>query len=525
MEREYEAKAKTEKPTGKYSREEFGKEISSHVSERERKKAHFLSYLNKKTQKYKGEDIPRQSIKKKMRDHDKRGQPVKRPILEESNSCGKYVSKIVEESSDSSEESKEDDFTNKLLSDVVEFKKTTELFSHSVYVKKISQEKKRKTKRVEEPYREQNEKTVLRKFKAGQEKKKDNVQAIEELKQKVIKAAAKIKEAIEVKSTVGIVLAAILLALIVLISVLLITGVSAVTAVGSYMLGVTMTEDLNMTEAESYFAEKEMLLQETLDHITEEYPDYDEYVFDVDEIGHDPFLLMAYLSSAHKGYTLSDIQGILDSIFESLYKLTLLEKVEERERLVFDEELNEWVEETYEVKVLYITLRKNELESILEGLLTTEDEREMFAIYKDTGGAHQSFDNSFSLDWRAYISSDFGWRIHPISGMEKFHNGVDIALPLGTPIGSSSKGKVILSYYSESAGNYVVVEDKSGYRCHYMHLDRRMVSEGDEVDYGQIIGTVGNTGNSTGAHLHLGVQNEDGKWINPVFVVSDYVRV
>ena len=148
----------------------------------------------------------------------------------------------------------------------------------------------------------------------------------------------------------------------------------------------------------------------------------------------------------------------------------------------------------------------------------------MYDIYKDTGGAHQAFYNPFTVDWSQHVSSEFGWRIHPITGKEKFHNGIDIALPTGTEVHASSSGTVIQSYYSESAGNYVVVQDETGYTAHYMHLNSRSVAVGDVIKHGEIIGTVGSTGNSTGPHLHFGVKDNTGEWINPRFVLSDFVK-
>lgn len=522
MERENEIRKTNARPTGKYARAYTDKEIGSHVSERERKKAHFLNSLTKKTTKEKEKEVTRHSIKKKVRELEK-SKHLKRDLPVNTTSKGKYVGTIIADDVIKTDEESEDSYSEEIKESVKETNRVAELSVHSVYVRKVSKDRKKKTKNKDEPYRMQNNRTVTQRFKSRQEKSRDSVQTFEETKQKVIRVVARIKEALETKRSVVFIAAAVILSLVVLVSSVFTASVSVINGVGIYVLGLTMTEDINMTEAESYFAKKEMLLQERIDNIMDEFPDFDEYVFDLDEIEHDPFLLMAYLSSTNKGYTLSQVQGLLDSIFDNLYDLTLLEKVEERTRWVFDEESQEWVEETYEIRILYITLIRNDLESILGDLLTTE-EKELFDIYKDTRGAHQSFQNPFQVNWRDYVSSAFGWRIHPISGSEKFHNGVDIALSTGTEVGSCSKGTVILSYYSESAGNYIVVEDESGYRCHYMHLDARYVSEGEKVNYGQIIGTVGNTGNSTGPHLHLGVQNEDREWINPLFVVSDYVR-
>jgi murein DD-endopeptidase MepM/ murein hydrolase activator NlpD len=267
-----------------------------------------------------------------------------------------------------------------------------------------------------------------------------------------------------------------------------------------------------------------MNLQERIDNITTEYPDEDEYILDIDSIGHDAIKLMAFLSAMYGTYTLSNVKEVLDSLFDELYSLDIHEEVETRELKEFNEETGEYEEVSYEYYILYVTLTKNDWESVIEGKFLDEEIKKLYAIYIDTGGAHQSFHNPFTLDWSEYVSSEFGWRIHPITGEEKFHNGIDIALPEGTEILACSTGTVIQSYVSESAGNYVVIEDDTGYTCHYMHLESRSVALGELVQYGDVIGKLGNTGNSTGPHLHLGIKDNTGEWLNPRFMVSTFIR-
>lgn len=130
------------------------------------------------------------------------------------------------------------------------------------------------------------------------------------------------------------------------------------------------------------------------------------------------------------------------------------------------------------------------------------------------------FRNPLSVRWNDVVSSEFGLRVHPISRERKNHNGIDLAVPLGTVIRSCSDGVVIKSVYSESAGNYVVVQSSDGYSFHYMHMQSREVYQGQQISAGDLIGFVGSTGNSTGPHLHLGVKSPEGEWINPRSVVA-----
>ncbi len=102
-----------------------------------------------------------------------------------------------------------------------------------------------------------------------------------------------------------------------------------------------------------------------------------------------------------------------------------------------------------------------------------------------------------------YISSRFNpRRKHPVTGRVKAHKGIDYAAKTGTPVVSAGNGKVIKSGYSRFNGNFVFVQHGSKYVTKYLHLHKRKVKRGQKVKQGQLIGTVGATGQVTGAHLH-----------------------
>ena len=114
-----------------------------------------------------------------------------------------------------------------------------------------------------------------------------------------------------------------------------------------------------------------------------------------------------------------------------------------------------------------------------------------------------------------YITSEFGWRIHPISGDWKYHNGIDMAAAQGTPIYATRAGIVTVAAYQEGgAGYYVKINHGDGYGSIYMHMTHYIVSAGDYVTAGQIIGYVGSTGGSTGPHLHFGI-SYNGEYKDP----------
>ncbi|MFP4697074.1 MAG: murein hydrolase activator EnvC family protein [Eubacteriales bacterium] len=117
------------------------------------------------------------------------------------------------------------------------------------------------------------------------------------------------------------------------------------------------------------------------------------------------------------------------------------------------------------------------------------------------------------------ISSYFGNRTHPIFNTQKFHNGIDIPAPTGTDIVSAAAGKVVEAGWSNSYGNYIVIDHGSGYMTLYAHNSRLLVSVGDEVGKWQPISKAGSTGYSTGPHLHFSVR-KSGEWINPLTMVD-----
>lgn len=113
------------------------------------------------------------------------------------------------------------------------------------------------------------------------------------------------------------------------------------------------------------------------------------------------------------------------------------------------------------------------------------------------------------------LTSGFGYRKDPISGVRKFHNAIDIAAPRGTPVYAYTNGKVVTAGWGNMTGNYVVIDHGSGLRTKYLHLSSISVSVGQTVKVGQKIGGVGSTGYSTGNHLHFEV-TKNGVAVNPL---------
>lgn len=117
------------------------------------------------------------------------------------------------------------------------------------------------------------------------------------------------------------------------------------------------------------------------------------------------------------------------------------------------------------------------------------------------------------------ITSGFGGRSSPTEGASTNHQGIDIGAPTGSSILAAASGTVVISTYSYSAGNYIMLSHGGGVYTVYMHCSQLLVSEGQEVKQGQTIAKVGSTGFSTGSHLHFGIRS-GGSYINPTRYVS-----
>ncbi len=117
------------------------------------------------------------------------------------------------------------------------------------------------------------------------------------------------------------------------------------------------------------------------------------------------------------------------------------------------------------------------------------------------------------------ITSEFGWRIHPIYGTSKYHSGVDIGASYGATVIAADSGTVITAGWVSGYGNCVVISHGNGVSTLYGHMSSIAVSSGQSVSQGQTIGYVGSTGNSTGPHLHWEV-TVNGERQNPLNYAS-----
>ena len=159
-------------------------------------------------------------------------------------------------------------------------------------------------------------------------------------------------------------------------------------------------------------------------------------------------------------------------------------------------------------KILYAYLNVNNQKIKLYRFETKND----FDFYDEKGRSIRKALMKTPING-ARLSSPFGNRKHPILGFTKHHNGTDFAAPTGTPIMASGNGTVIKAGWCGNGGNCVRIRHNSSYTTGYGHMSKIATRNGRRVRQGQIIGYVGNTGMSTGPHLHYTV-SYNGKFVN-----------
>lgn len=157
------------------------------------------------------------------------------------------------------------------------------------------------------------------------------------------------------------------------------------------------------------------------------------------------------------------------------------------------------------------------------GIKLTNKGKDYFAFRANNGKFYDKYGLSLRPSFMRFptakhfrISSKFNLhRLNPITGLISPHKGVDLALPIGTPVLSIGNGKIIVAKYGGSAGYYITILHNHNYITRYMHLKKLLVKEGQKVKKGECIAFSGNTGRSTGPHLHFEVWIHN-KAVNPL---------
>ena len=177
---------------------------------------------------------------------------------------------------------------------------------------------------------------------------------------------------------------------------------------------------------------------------------------------------------------------------------------------------------------------KNEWEKLLHKKYLTEGKIDSARTFKIDGKLFYFFEGErfdkttafFFLDTNMFsplkshvLTSDYGYRVSPISGKWKFHAGIDLAAPEGNEVYACKSGTVKQTGFSRIYGNYVILQHYNGMTSLYAHLSKILVEENQKINGGALIAKVGSTGASTGPHLHFEL-SENGKSTDPAKVLD-----
>ena len=242
---------------------------------------------------------------------------------------------------------------------------------------------------------------------------------------------------------------------------------------------------------------------------------------------------------------MADLQLQLAEQEEAINELTEASLVQEEKRAKADELLAELVAQgqEYEALVEEAEQSKAQLDDEIDDLEVAYDkakDREYQEWYKNwlasqpkpkpttsstsTGGTGGTSNVTAGITWvkpcsYSKVSSPYGWRIHPVYKDYRFHYGIDLSAGTGTPIYATRAGTVTTAKFSSTGGYYVSIDHGDGFSSRYLHMTHYIVSPGQTVSAGQVIGYVGSTGVSTGPHLHFSLYL-DGVTVNP----ADYIN-
>ncbi len=288
---------------------------------------------------------------------------------------------------------------------------------------------------------------------------------------------------------------------------------------GGVLGGAYLAENADIEGAEIAYTEWETDLREEIENVETDRPDYDEYRYEIEEIGHDPHILMSFLTAEYLNYTYADIADDLRVIFDEQYVLTYTETVETRYADPDDSD-DDGDREPYDWKILTVKLEVTPLAEVIANHMDAEVQSH-YEVLLETRGGRQYAGSPFAFDWTPYITSYYGWRPDPFTGEKSFHNGIDVGVAVGTPIIAAHDGVVTQVVNGTTGyGKQITVEGENGVSTRYAHCDAILATVGQEVAQGDVIAASGDTGNSTGPHLHFEVMVE-GSTLNPIYFAEN----
>ena len=315
------------------------------------------------------------------------------------------------------------------------------------------------------------------------------------------KAITKIAQAIRSNPKILAILAIIGLLIIIIMSVVQ----SGATIANGVLSGVAQSTyqaaDADINKAELLYQQWEVELQMKIQNAERDHPGYDAYEFEVDDIEHNPYELIAFLTAVYGSYEFDDIQTVLRELFDEQYQLTFTPEV-------LPDGTN----------VLHVKLTAKSFSDVIAGKMTAE-QTQVFDTLMESLGNRQYLVNPFDFNWLPYVTVYLGHRVNPDSGINEFHTGIDITVNAGTTIKAGHAGKVVKAEFDSVYGNSVLLDNEKGLQSKYAQCQSLLVSAGQTVKKGDPIATVGNTGSAANGlepHLHMEII-KDGQFLNPLF--------
>lgn len=162
----------------------------------------------------------------------------------------------------------------------------------------------------------------------------------------------------------------------------------------------------------------------------------------------------------------------------------------------------------------YDSLRKSEIEKHTQPIYSVKEFQCIADSLQMSIEELSDYPVIFPVKKPCRISSGFGMRVHPVYRVRKFHTGIDIPQTKGTLVYATGNGVVTRKGYCSGYGYYLEIEHASGFRSFYAHLSKTMVNRGDSVSMAQQISCVGNSGVTTGSHLHYEIR-KGKRFLNP----------
>lgn len=292
---------------------------------------------------------------------------------------------------------------------------------------------------------------------------------------------------------------------------------STMSGTSEYMQSNVAELEYYLTDPEGIEEYKEILLEEEpvlsgLEH------EVDEWIFNVpSDWTWSVQELIAYFSAKYHTYEVDAIKAECDEIFEKWFTRTVELEIIDKPILV------NGVESIYKYYKVIVTVEKHDLSAIIKEYADALPDSNQYYMFLESSNGQQTYGPIMALDWSSRVTSGFGPRTAPKTQTgygTKYHGGVDIGVPIGTPLYAPFDGVIECSYNEGGYGYYVKMTNDQGWVIIFGHLSNNsVVPSGSRIIKGQPVALSGNSGNSSGPHVHLELRDPDGNKYDPRFYV------